>query len=417
MQTWLAVIGVFVVLVFVHELGHFVFAKRSGILAREFAIGFGPKVFSVKKGETRYTLRLFPLGGFVRMAGEDPEVLQIQPGQTIALGRGADGQVRHIFLDKIEKRTNAIVGTVEKIDLERDLKIVMEREGQSETYTVHPRAEMIYQSQEVQIAPWNRQFGSKTLGQRAMTIFAGPLFNFILAILLFTSFFFMVGIPDRNIVELGELQENMPAVESGLQQGDVVLKIGQDPISAVEEVIQKIKASEGRELLFTVDREGKTLQIPVTPVATEGGAHKIGATIGNAMKPANLFTATQAGFQETYAFTKIIFYNFKLLFTGNVSMDDLAGPVGIMDVTGDAAKNGTPTLIRWTALLSLYLGIFNLLPIPALDGSRLLFLGFEAVRGRPVDPQRESMIHFVGFALLMLLMVFVTYNDVLRLFN
>jgi regulator of sigma E protease len=417
MQTLLAVILVFVVLVFVHELGHFLFAKRAGILAREFAIGFGPKVFSVKKGETRYTFRLFPLGGFVRMAGEDPEVLQINPGQTIAIGLNTQGSVHKIYLDKIEQRKNVVIGTVKTIDLERELKIVLERDEQSEVFQVDPQAEMIYQSQEIQIAPWDRQFGSKTLGQRSMTIFAGPLFNFILAILLFTAFFLMVGIPNDKVVQLGPLSENMPAIESGLQEGDIVLEIEGEPITRVEQVIEKIQTSEGKPMLWLVQRNNESLQIKVTPKAVEDNKFLIGASIGNATESATFTTAVSAGLEETWRFTKVIFYNFKLLFTGNVNVDDLAGPIGIMDVTGDAAKNGAPTLIRWTALLSLYLGIFNLLPIPALDGSRLLFLGYEAVRGRPVDPHRESMIHFVGFALLMLLMVFVTYNDILRLFN
>jgi regulator of sigma E protease len=416
MQTLLAVIFVFVILVFVHELGHFLFAKRVGILAREFAIGFGPKIFSFKKGETRYTLRLFPLGGFVRMAGEDPEILNINPGQTIAISLNGQGKVNRIYLDKIEQRTNVIVGTVKKIDLEKDLVIVFEQEDISKNYKVDPQAEMIYQTQEIQIAPWDRQFGSKTLGQRAITIFAGPLFNFILAIGLFTMFFFMVGIPNEKIVQLGPLSEGMPALESGLQEKDIILEVDNEPITKIEQVIKKIQTSKGEEMFWVVQRENEQLQIKVTPKQVEQ-KWMIGASIGNTMEPATVTSAISSGVKETYYYTKQILYSFKLLVTGGVSVDDLAGPVGIMDYTGEAAKGGAPTLIRWTALLSLYLGIFNLLPIPALDGSRLLFLGYEAVRGRPVDPHRESMIHFVGFALLMLLMVFVTYNDILRLFK
>lgn len=417
MQTLFAVIFVFVILVFVHELGHFLFAKRAGILAREFAIGFGPKVFSVKKGETRYTLRLFPLGGFVRMAGEDPEVLQIQPGQTIAIQLDESRRIAKLFLDQIDRRKNVIVGQVQTIDLEKDLYLALEAEGGVERFTVHPQAEMVYRNQEVQIAPWDRQFGSKTIGQRAITIFAGPLFNFALAAILFSAFFMVVGIPNEKIVELGPLSEEMPAAESGLKQGDIVLEINNEPITKVDEVIQKIQASKGQPMLWKVNRDNTTLEVTVAPKEVEPGKFLIGASIGNATQDANLITAAQAGLKETYQFSISILYSFKLLVTGGVSFDDLAGPIGIMDYTGQAAESGLPNLMRWTALLSLYLGIFNLLPIPALDGSRLLFLGYEALRGRPVDPHRESMIHFVGFALLMLLMVVVTYNDVLRLFG
>jgi regulator of sigma E protease len=416
MQTLLAIIFVFVILVFVHELGHFLFAKRVGILTREFAIGFGPKIFSFKKGETRYTLRLFPLGGFVRMAGEDPEVLNINPGQTIAIGLNDQGKVQRIYLDKIEHRNNAIVGAVKHIDLEKELVIVLEREDIAENYKVDPQAEMIYQSQEVQIAPWVRQFGSKTLGQRAMVIVAGPLFNFILAMGLFTMFFFMVGIPNEKAVQLGPLSEGMPALESGLREGDIILKVDNEPIAKVEQVIKKIQTSEGKKMLWVVQREKQQLQIQVSPKKVDN-KWLIGASIGNVMESPTVISAVSAGAKETYYYTELILYSFKMLITGGVSIDDLAGPIGIMDYTGEAAKGGVQTLLRWTALLSLNLGIFNLLPIPALDGSRLLFLGYEAVRGRPVDPHRESMIHFVGFALLMLLVVFVTYNDILRLFK
>jgi regulator of sigma E protease len=417
MQTLLAVIMVFAVLVIVHELGHFLFAKRAGILAREFAVGFGPKIFSFKKGETRYTLRLLPLGGFVRMAGEDPEVVQINPGQTIAVGLNPNGEVNRLYLDKIEKRTNTLVGTVKTIDLTHDLAVVLERDGLVENYKIDPIAELVYQDQEVQIAPWNRQFGSKTVIQRALTIVAGPLFNFILAFLLFVSLYFMIGVPKEDIVEIGPLTQEMPASQSGLQEGDILISIDGEPITERGQAVEHIKSSVGKQMTWIVQRGNEQLTIPLTAKQMENEQWMIGAVIGNVMEPATVTTALSAAADQTMFFTKQILYSFKLLVTGGVSMDDLAGPIGIMDYTGEAAKSGFPSLVSWTAILSLYLGIFNLLPIPALDGSRLIFLGVEAVRGRPVDPNRESMVHFVGFALLMLLMIFVTYNDILRLFS
>jgi regulator of sigma E protease len=417
MQTLLAVIMVFAVLVIVHELGHFLFAKRAGILAREFAVGFGPKIFSFKKGETRYTLRLLPLGGFVRMAGEDPEVVQINPGQTIAVGLNPNGEVNRLYLDKIEKRTNTLVGTVKTIDLTHDLAVVLERDGLVENYKIDPIAELVYQDQEVQIAPWNRQFGSKTVIQRALTIVAGPLFNFILAFLLFVSLYFMIGVPKEDIVEIGPLTQGMPASQSGLQEGDILVSIDGEPITERSQAVEHIKSSVGKQMTWIVQRGNEQLTIPLTAKQMENEQWMIGAVIGNVMEPATVTTALSAATDQTMFFTKQILYSFKLLVTGGVSMDDLAGPIGIMDYTGEAAKSGFPSLVSWTAILSLYLGIFNLLPIPALDGSRLIFLGVEAVRGRPVDPNRESMVHFVGFALLMLLMIFVTYNDILRLFS
>lgn len=415
MQTLLAVVFVFVILVFFHELGHFLFAKRAGILAREFAIGFGPKIVSFKKGETRYTLRLFPLGGFVRMAGEDPEIVNVQPGHTIALALNKNNQAELLYLDRVEARKNVVVGTVKSIDLEKELTVVLEADGIVQSYQVDPQAQMIYENKEIQIAPWNRQFGSKTIGQRAMTIFAGPLMNFLLTLVLFISVAFAVGVPDK--VVLGKLEPNLPAVKAGLKTDDSVLSINDIPMQGnAQKLVQIIQQSQGQPMVWSIERNGQPKQIELRAVK-EGERWKIGAVIGNSMKAASVLSATSYGFNETIFMGKQILLGFKQLVTGHVNMKDLAGPVGIMDITGQAAAHGFPSLLRWAAILSLYLGIFNLMPIPALDGSRLLFIGFEAVRGRPLDPQKESMVHFVGFAFLMLLMIVVTYNDILRLFD
>ncbi|MDF2716542.1 MAG: metalloprotease RseP, partial [Paenibacillus sp.] len=172
-QVIFQIVLLFFVLVTIHEWGHYYFAKRAGILVREFAIGFGPKLFSFIRGETRYTLRLLPIGGFVRMAGEDPEIVQIQPGQTIAVALD-QGRVSRIYLDQLDQRSNVVQGTVERIDLERELSVVLDVDGEKLTYAVHPQAFMVAKSKETQIAPWDRQFGSKTVGQRALSIFAGP---------------------------------------------------------------------------------------------------------------------------------------------------------------------------------------------------------------------------------------------------
>src|SRR5690606_12688896 len=154
------------------EWGHYYFAKRAGILVREFAIGFGPRLFSYKKNETRYTFRLLPLGGFVRMAGEDPEVVEVQRGQTVAVA--IDGErITAIYLDQLDTRRNVLRGVVEHIDLEHKLQLTLDVDGDVQTFAVDPAAMIVARGGETQIAPWNRQFGSKTVGQRMMAIFAG----------------------------------------------------------------------------------------------------------------------------------------------------------------------------------------------------------------------------------------------------
>ncbi|UVI32535.1 RIP metalloprotease RseP [Paenibacillus spongiae] len=409
---------VFFAIVTIHEWGHFYFAKRAGILVREFAIGFGPKLISIKRGETRYTLRLVPAGGFVRMAGEDPELVEIQPGQTIAV-RLNDNRVTRLYLDRLEERSNVIRGEVETIDLEDRLKITLSADGVSETYDVHPQALMIAKGKETQIAPKDRQFGSKTVGQRALAIVAGPVMNFVLAYVLFFLYFQMAGVPMENPDKLliGNVSEGMPASEANIKVGDVIdsvngVKIGTD----FDKMISLIGKSPNKPIEFKVIRDGAPITMTITPQPDkESGEGKLGISAA--------YPTRAAGIGETFSLSGIamknmtvsIFEGFKKLILGDFKLDDLGGPVRTAQVTSEIAKQGIAKLTSWAALLSLYLGIFNLLPIPALDGSRLIFLGVEALRGRPVDPNRESMVHFIGFAMLMLLMLAVTYNDILRL--
>ncbi|BBH20836.1 zinc metalloprotease [Paenibacillus baekrokdamisoli] len=409
---------VFFVIVTIHEWGHFYFAKRAGILVREFAIGFGPKLFSIKRGETRYTLRLVPAGGFVRMAGEDPELVEIQEGQTVAV-RVKDNQVTRIYLDRLDDRANVVRGEVVFIDLEKKLSIILIADGIEETYAVHPQAVMIGKGRETQIAPTDRQFGSKTVGQRALAIVAGPVMNFILAFVLFGVFFQMAGVPMENPDKLliGNIGKDMPAAQTDIKVGDTIdsvngIKIGTDS----EKMISLIQKSANVPLTFTVVRDGKPISYKITPLpdpATKVG--KIGISAAPPMRAVSFIETFKYSGIAMKNMTITIFDGFKKLILGQFKLDDLGGPVRTAQVTSQIAEQGITQLTSWVALLSLYLGIFNLLPIPALDGSRLLFLGLEAVRGRPVDPNRESMVHFIGFAMLMLLMLAVTYNDILRL--
>ncbi|USB32060.1 RIP metalloprotease RseP [Paenibacillus sp. YPG26] len=409
----------FFLIVTVHEWGHYYFAKRAGILVREFAIGFGPKLFSYKRDETQFTLRLLPFGGYARMAGEDPELVGVQPGQTIAL-RLTGNTVTKIYLDRLDNRKNVIRGEVQSADLEDKLQVILDVDGDSQTFPVDPKAVLIAKGKETQVAPRDRQYGSKTVGQRALSIFAGPLMNFILAFILFALHTQMAGIQIENptYLEIGEVTKGMPADEAHLQKGDIIdtingVKVGADR----DNMIKLISASKDKPMDWTVIRNGTPLQVTLTPREMAG---QQGGKVG--VSP--VYPTRSAGFGETFTTaghdmvntTNAIFLGFKQLIN-KFSMDDLGGPVRTFEVTGQIAKQGIVQLTYWAAILSLYLGIFNLLPIPALDGSRLVFLGVEALRGKPVDPNREGMVHFIGFAMLFLLMIAVTYNDILRLIN
>jgi len=409
----------FFVIVTVHEWGHYYFAKRAGILVREFAIGFGPKLFSYKRHETQFTLRLLPFGGYARMAGEDPEIVEIQVGQTIAV-RIVNDEVKKIYLDQLDNRKNVIRGEVESIDLDVALSLRLNVDEDVQQYRVHPQAMMVSKGKETQIAPKNRQFGSKTVGQRALSIFAGPVMNFILAFVLFAIHIQMAGIPLENptYVQIGNVSEGMPASEANLKKGDIVDSINGTMIGAdYQKMISLTAESQGKPMEWTIRRGDETFKVTLTPQKMEGQeGGKVGITPELPSRKATFGETIVNSGKTMVSTTEMIFKGFSQLIN-QFSMDDLGGPVRTFEVTGQIAKQGIEQLTYWAAILSLYLGIFNLFPIPALDGSRLVFLGVEWIRGKPIDPNREGMVHFVGFALLFLLMIAVTYNDILRLIN
>ena len=419
LSTVIAFIVIFGALVFFHELGHFVFAKRAGILCREFAIGFGPKVFSHKKGETVYTIRLLPIGGFVRMAGEDPEMIEIKPGYRVGLMFNKNDQVNKMILTNKDKYPNARVIEVEHADIEHDMIIKGFVEGDEEeklqSFTISENAVLVENGTETLIAPYNRQFASKTLWQRTMAIFAGPMMNFVLAFVIFVLIGVLQGIPS-NAPVLGDLTKDGAAVEAGLKEGDIIQSVNGAEISSWSDVVEIIQKSPDKELQFTLERDGKEYQLPVTPKVQEAEGKKIGIIGVYQPMEKSPFKAISHGAKETYLWTKEIFVMLGKLVTGQFSIDALSGPVGIYVSTDTVAKSGIFYLMKWAAILSINLGIMNLLPIPALDGGRLMFFAVEAVRGKPIDRHKEGMVHFIGFALLMLLMLVVTWNDIQRFF-
>ncbi len=409
------VLLLFFVLVGIHEWGHFYFAKRAGILVREFAIGFGPKLFSIKRSETRYTIRLFPIGGFVRMAGEDPEQVTIQPGQTIAIRLNEKQQVSELFLDQLEKRTDVIKGIVQSIDLERNLTLEMIVDNSFVTYSISAVATCIAKGEHTQIAPLNRQFNHKPVLKRAISIFMGPIMNFVLAIGLFAILVAMVGVYSN--VKLLEVNQQDPAGIAGLQVGDVIISVNNDVIGDDrDKLIALISESPNTTMSWLILRNNEQLIYEVTPKDVSGKG-KVGVSISGDKRDASLVEIVTGTYRQVLDSTKNILTGFKMLVLGQFKIDDLGGPVRTTQVTIEFAKKGLDFYIFWGATLSLYLGLFNLLPFPALDGSRLVFLAIEAIRKKPIHPNRESMVHFIGFATLMLLMVAVTYNDILRFFT
>ncbi|MFB4162701.1 RIP metalloprotease RseP [Alteribacillus sp. JSM 102045] len=419
MDTLIAIIIIFGVLVAVHEWGHLYFAKKAGILCREFAIGFGPKIFSTKKNETVYTIRLLPLGGFVRMAGEDPEVVQIKPGYEVGLVFNHHNKIREIIVNNKSKHPEAKIVSVERIDLEDRLQIeaYTDDEDGLQTFHVDEKCDLIVDEKPEQIAPLNRQYGSKKPWQKAVAIFAGPFMNFALAFVILVGFGLISGVPQDDAV-LGEFTEDSPAREAGLEEGDEVRSIEGEEVSSWEEMTTAIREHPNEEITFEVVRNGDTVTVPVeTGSRYDEMAEQEVGIIGVASVMAHSpLEAVQYGAAQVYQVSMLIFDVLGMIVTGEFSLDYLSGPVGIYNYTGEAASLGMAVLIQWAAMLSVNLGIVNLLPLPALDGGRLLFIFAEAVRGKPIDPQKEGMIHFIGFALLFLLMLVVTWNDINKFF-
>ncbi|MFD1067540.1 RIP metalloprotease RseP [Oceanobacillus locisalsi] len=423
MTTVIAFILMFGVLVSIHEWGHLIFAKRAGMLVREFAIGFGPKILTFTKNETLYTIRLIPAGGYVRVAGDDPEIVELKPGHHVALDFNKDGKVSQIIVNNKSKHPNARTIEVEKVDLDHELYIEGYELDDEETklhFDVDPKALFIVDERETQIAPFDRQFASKTVGQRAMQLFAGPMMNFVLAIFVFLLIGLIQGVPVEE-AQMGEIQPDSPAEEAGFEENDIITQIGDQSISTWDQFTSIVQESPEQELDLIVSRGGTEQELTVVPAEVEiideqGDPMNIGQIGVTAAYEKDILGTITFGFEQTYETTKLIINNLVMLVTGQLSIEVLSGPVGIYDATDQVVQSGFTNFLMWTAMLSINLGIINLVPLPALDGGRLMFVGIEAVRGKPVAPEKEGVFHFVGFALLMLLMIVVTWNDIQRLF-
>lgn len=335
---------VFSVIIIIHELGHFLFAKMNGITVEEFSLGMGPRLLSFEAGGTRYSWKLLPFGGSCMMLGEDGE----------AEGEGA--------------------------------------------------------------------FGSKPVGARIAVVAAGPLFNFLLA---FVMAIFIVGNIGYDAPVILDVTEGYPAQEAGLRAGDRITRMNGKRIRLYRQFSNYVMFHEGESVTFEYVRDGKAYETTVKPVLTDAG-YKFGISGSvnySRVRTGPLQTLFYSAY-EVYYWIDTTLQSLKMLLRGGASLNDMSGPVGVVQVIGDTYEESQSegTLYVWlnmlniAILLTANLGVMNLLPLPALDGGRLVFLFLEAIRGKRVEPELEAKVHFAGLMLLMLLMVFVMFNDIRKIF-
>lgn len=349
----MAFIVVIGILVFIHEFGHFLLARLCGVGVEVFSLGFGPKIFKKTVGRTEYCISAIPLGGYVKMVGESP-----------------------------------------------DAEVSPEEESLS--------------------------FTRKKLWQKSLIVAAGPVFNFLLAIVIFYMLYQFVGVYLAKPV-VGEIMPDSPALSAGLKSGDVIKEINRKPMNSFEDIALFIQKEQGNRLDIIIERDGRLMGKEITPMLSKGknafgeevDKYVIGIVGSGDVfhKRFNPFQAMGRAIKDTYSIVHLTIVSVGKMIDGSVSKDNLAGPIMIAQMAGKQAKAGIENFAWFIALLSVNLGIINLFPIPVLDGGHLLFFSIEAITGKQVnDRLREKMMQF-GAALLMLLMVFVFYNDIIRIFK
>lgn len=409
---------VFGILVIVHEFGHFYFAKKSGILVREFAIGMGPKLYShVDKEGTLYTIRSLPLGGYVRMAGWGDDSTEIKTGTPASLTLNQVGKVTRINLSQNRLDPNSLPMNVTSYDLEDKLSMTGLVIDEMKTFSVDHDATIVEEDgTEIRIAPLDVQYQNASVWGRLMTNFAGPMNNFILGTLVFILLVFLQGgALDKESNHIRVI-ENGAAAKAGIKTNDQILQIEKIPVSNWNELTSAVASStkdlkEGQALKVKVRSEKQVREMSLIP-QKNGGKFAIGvqATLKTGFKDKLL-----GGFEMALDGALIVITALKNLITG-FSLDKLGGPVAMYQMSSQAAASGFETVLYMMAMLSINLGIFNLIPIPALDGGKILMNIIEAIRRKPLKRETETYITFVGVAIMLVLMVAVTWNDIMRAF-
>lgn len=413
----LTFILVFGIIVVVHEFGHFYFAKKSGILVREFAIGMGPKIFAhIGKDGTAYTIRILPLGGYVRMAGWGDDTTEIKTGTPVSLTLTDDGKVKRINLSGKKLDQTALPMQVTQFDFEDKLFIkglVLEEE---KTFAVDHDATVVEaDGTEVRIAPLDVQYQNATIWGKLITNFAGPMNNFILGVVVFWILIFMQGgVRDVDTNQFHIMPQGALA-KVGVPETAQITKIGSHEVSNWESLIQAVESETKDKTAPTLDvtifENGSDKQVTVSPEESQG-RYLLGVQPGIKSDFVSMFvggftTAADSALRILSALKNLIF---------QPDLNKLGGPVAIFKASSDAAKNGIENVLYFLAIISINIGIFNLIPIPALDGGKIVLNILEAIRRKPLKQEIETYVTLAGVVIMVVLMIAVTWNDIMRLF-
>ncbi|MCT1175770.1 RIP metalloprotease RseP [Pediococcus pentosaceus] len=416
--TIITFIVVFLILVVVHEYGHFVAAKKSGILVREFSIGMGPKIVDLKRNGTTYTLRILPIGGYVRMAGLDEQEDELKAGQHVTLTTDNTGQVTIINTSSKVQNLMGIPVDVTSFDLQDKLFIEGYENGNEDEvkhFEIDHDASIVESDgTEVRIAPRDVQSQSAKIWQRLITNFAGPFNNFVLAIVVFAIMGVMQGAVPANTNQV-QVVENGVAQKAGIKNNDRIVRVEGQKTDNWSQLSKAVSARPNQKTTLEVLRQKQTKKITLTPKLASNGSKKVGMIGVQSSMTTNLGKRVLYGFTGTWQMAKSLFTALGQMLHG-FSLNDLGGPVAIYATTSQATHQGFMSVLYVLGFLSLNLGIVNLLPIPALDGGKILLNLVEMIRRKPLKVETENVITLIGFGFLMILMLLVTWNDIQRYF-
>ena len=407
---------VFGLLVFVHEFGHFIVAKKSGILVREFSIGMGPKLFQIRRNPTTYTIRWLPRGGYVRLAGSDDES-KLDRGMTVVLQLNDQDEVVRIDASESDMPIEGIPVQVTKADLVDNLVIEGYENGDENkpvTYHVNHDATIIEKNgTELIIAPRDTQFNEAKVWQKLATNFAGPFMNILLGFVVFLIWTFTVPGPATTTIQ--STTNGSPAQVAKIEPGDRIVAVNGQKINSFEQVTEKVNQSKGKSLKFELSKDGSTKTVIVKPKAHRIQKQKIYQIGIVAKSNENAGVKLKRGWDTAVSTTGLIFNAVGNLFR-HFSLNKLSGPVGIYSQTSQVSQMGFTYVLAFLAMISINLGIVNLIPIPGLDGGKLLLNLIELVRGKPISEEHEAIVELIGFGLLLVLIIAVTGNDIYRYF-